>query len=69
LAQFRITRSWACLRTFTPDRRPVIGWDRRIPWLYWVAGLGGHGATSCAAVGQMAAVDIARRFTAGSAGR
>lgn len=58
LADLGISRSWACLRTFAPDRRPVIGWDPKISWLFWVAGLGGHGATTAAAIGQMAAGDI-----------
>ena len=63
LADLGIARSWACMRTFTPDQRPVIGWDRKIPWLFWVAGLGGHGATASSAVGRVAASDIASRLT------
>jgi len=58
LADLSIERSWACLRTFTPDQRPRLGWDAETPWLFWVAGLGGHGATTSAAVGQMAADEI-----------
>lgn len=53
-----IARAWACLRTFAPDGRPVIGPDDRRPWLFWVAGLGGHGATASAAVGELAAAGI-----------
>jgi glycine/D-amino acid oxidase-like deaminating enzyme len=53
-----IARSWACLRTFAPDRRPFIGWDREVPALFWVAGLGGHGATASAAIGALAADGI-----------
>lgn len=55
LAELGIARAWACLRTFAPDGRPVIGWDPDRPRLFWVAGLGGHGATGSAAVGQHAA--------------
>ncbi|MCG8417418.1 MAG: FAD-binding oxidoreductase [Proteobacteria bacterium] len=62
LAGFGIARTWACLRTFTPDRRPLIGWDERLPWLFWVAALGGHGATGSAAVGETAARAIAARI-------
>jgi D-arginine dehydrogenase len=62
IADLAITRTWACQRVFAPDRRPVIGWDRKVPWLFWVAGLGGSGATSCAAVGHVAAGEICRRL-------
>lgn len=62
LADLPIARSWACLRTFAPDQRPVVGWDPTVSWLFWVAGLGGHGATACAAIGKMAAVDITQKL-------
>jgi D-arginine dehydrogenase len=62
LADLATTRSWACLRTFAPDRLPVVGWDPKISWLFWVAGLGGHGATISSAIGQMAAVDIQHKL-------
>ena len=62
LHSLAIARSWACLRTFTPDRRPLIGWDRAVPSLFWVAGLGGHGATASAAVGALAAEAIRERL-------
>jgi D-arginine dehydrogenase len=62
LAELGIARSWACLRTFTPDRRPAIGWDAEVPWLFWVAGLGGHGATASAAIGERAATKIMIRL-------
>lgn len=62
LAEIGIARGWACLRTFAPDRRPVIGWDAGAPALFWVAGLGGHGATGSAAVGQRAAELLLERL-------
>jgi glycine/D-amino acid oxidase-like deaminating enzyme len=62
LAELRIARSWACLRSFTADRRFLVDWDPRHEWLFWVAGLGGHGATASAAVGQVAAQRIAERL-------
>lgn len=62
LAELGIARGWACLRTFAPDRRPVIGWDADAPALFWVAGLGGHGATGSAAVGQHAATLVLERL-------
>lgn len=45
----------ACLRTFAPDRRYVIGPDPRLTGFFWVAGLGGTGATASAAAGELAA--------------
>jgi len=64
LADLSVARSWACLRTFAADQRPVVGWDPDAPWLFWVAGLGGHGATTCAAIGRLAASDLGRRLQA-----
>jgi len=57
-----VERAWACLRTFTPDHHFRIGWDRDLPWLFWVAGLGGHGATASAAVGIAAAAGVVERL-------
>jgi len=37
------------------DGRFVIGWDPKIKNFFWVAGLGGHGVTTSAAVGALAA--------------
>jgi glycine/D-amino acid oxidase-like deaminating enzyme len=50
-----IARSWACQRAFTPDRAMRLGRDPARPWLVWAAGLGGHGATAAAAVGEVVA--------------
>ena len=60
-ADLGIARSWACMRTFTGNGRPAIDWDETLPWLFWVVGLGGHGATACAAIGERAAHRIAAR--------
>jgi D-arginine dehydrogenase len=46
---------WTGLRTFAPDRRPVLGEDPEIEGLWWVAGLGGSGVTWSAAVGEAVA--------------
>ncbi len=51
-----IRRSWACLRTFTPDRHPMIGPDPILPGLFHVSGLGGFGAGTSAAIGELAAL-------------
>lgn len=50
-----VGRSWAGLRTFTDDGRFVIGWDPKVEGFFWVAGLAGHGVTTSAAVGSLAA--------------
>ncbi len=55
LASSPVARSWAALRTFSADDGFVIGKDPLVDNLYWVAALGGHGMTSSAAVGQLAA--------------
>jgi len=62
LAGLKVRRAWACLRTFAPDHRMRIAWDPDQPWLCWVAGLGGHGATSSLAVGERAASELAARL-------
>ena len=43
LAKCKIKEYWSCLRTFTTDARPVIGFDPIIKNLFWVVGLGGKG--------------------------
>ncbi|MEM9629925.1 MAG: FAD-binding oxidoreductase [Pseudomonadota bacterium] len=50
-----VAHSWAGLRTFAPDRLPVIGQSRKIEGLFWLAGLGGYGIQTSPAVGQIAA--------------
>lgn len=57
-----LSSQWACLRTFAGTPRPVIEWDERCTWLFWVAGLGGHGATACAAIGERASAFILERI-------
>jgi D-arginine dehydrogenase len=58
LADISLRRSWACLRTFAPDRLPIIGWDPDIDGLFHVSGLGGFGMTTSLAVGDIAATLI-----------
>jgi len=45
LKDHHISRYWACLRTFSLDQIPVVGFDPFIKNLFWVAGLGGRGMT------------------------
>ena len=54
----RVGRRWAGLRTFAPDRAPVIGPDPVAPTFGWLAGQGGFGimtapAAAAAIVGLM----------------
>jgi glycine/D-amino acid oxidase-like deaminating enzyme len=55
LINLPIARTWAELRCFSPDGNFVIGRDANISNLLWVCALGGHGMTSSAAVGELAA--------------
>lgn len=50
-----IRRSWAGLRTFTSDRRFVIGWDPQRSGFFWMTGLAGHGVTVSGSTGALAA--------------
>ncbi|MBV8404858.1 MAG: FAD-binding oxidoreductase [Gammaproteobacteria bacterium] len=51
----RVRHSWAGLRTFAPDREPVIGYDPGVAGLFWCAGQGGYGIQSAPAGAQLAA--------------
>lgn len=42
----RLLANWAGLRTFAPDRVPVIGPDPAAQGFFWAAGLGGYGFQS-----------------------
>jgi len=58
LADVTVRRSWACLRTFAPDRLPIIGWDPEIGGLFHVSALGGFGVTTSLAIGEIASALI-----------
>ena len=51
---------WAGLRTFSPDRSPILGWDATAAGFFWAAGLGGAGVQCAPAVGRCAAELIIR---------
>jgi D-arginine dehydrogenase len=55
LADARLVTGWTGLRTFAPDRRPVLGPETARPGLWWAAGLGGFGVTCSLAVGEAVA--------------
>lgn len=51
----RMLANWAGLRTFSPDRVPVIGHAPDAPGFFWLAGQGGYGFQSSAAAARLAA--------------
>lgn len=55
LAPRSLRRTWAGLRTFAPDRVPVVGEDLGVAGFFWLAGQGGCGIETSPAVGQIAA--------------
>jgi D-arginine dehydrogenase len=59
-----ILRSWAGLRTFAPDRRPVVGFAHETPGFFWLAGQGGFGIQTSPGLGRLAADIIMGRAVA-----
>ncbi|MBO0710157.1 MAG: FAD-binding oxidoreductase [Acetobacteraceae bacterium] len=57
----RVERSWAGLRTFTPDGSLAIGWDEAAPGFLWCAGQGGYGIQTSPAAGGLVADLVAGR--------
>jgi D-arginine dehydrogenase len=51
----RLERKWAGLRSFAPDRLPVIGADPHNGAFFWLAGQGGFGIQTAPAVAMLAA--------------
>lgn len=51
----RLERKWAGLRSFSPDRKPVIGRDSAVDSFFWLAGQGGFGIQTAPAVAKLAA--------------
>jgi D-arginine dehydrogenase len=51
----RIAKSWAGMRSFSPDRLPVIGFAPEHPDFFWLAGQGGYGILTSPALGALAA--------------
>ena len=48
-----VRRAWAGLRTFAPDRVPVLGEDPAAPGFWWLAGQGGAGIKTAPAMAQL----------------
>jgi D-arginine dehydrogenase len=51
----RVVRAWAGLRSFVPDRSPVIGFDDAAPGFFWLAAQGGYGVQTAPAAARAAA--------------
>lgn len=51
----RIRKRWAGLRSFAPDRSPVIGFDPAAVGFFWLAGQGGYGIQTAPAAARLAA--------------
>lgn len=51
----RVEHKWAGLRSFAPDRLPVIGHDSANAAFFWFAGQGGFGIQTAPAAAQLAA--------------
>ena len=62
----RIRKRWAGLRSFAPDRSPVVGYDPVRDGFFWLAGQGGYGIQTAPAMARLAA-GIARGDTLDSA--
>jgi D-arginine dehydrogenase len=51
----RRERAWAGLRSFSPDRLPVYGFDAKAPGFFWFAGQGGFGIQTAPAAAMLGA--------------
>ena len=50
-----VRRKWAGLRTFAPDRTPVVGMEASTPGFFWLAAQGGYGIQTAPALARAAA--------------
>jgi D-arginine dehydrogenase len=55
----RIEHKWAGLRTFAPDKTPVVGFDPGIAGFFWLTGQGGYGFQTAPAMARLAAALVA----------
>jgi D-arginine dehydrogenase len=51
----RPSHTWAGLRSFVSDGGLVGGFDDQAPGFFWLAGQGGYGIQTCAAMGEACA--------------
>ena len=50
-----LDHSWGGLRTFAPDKNPVVGFDPHTEGFFWLVGQGGYGIESAPALSRTAA--------------
>ncbi len=50
-----VERKWAGLRSFSPDRLPVYGFDPQVGGFFWFAGQGGYGIQTAPAAARLGA--------------
>jgi len=55
LAIRSVRSTWAGLRTFAPDRVPVVGFDTGVAGFFWCAGQGGTGIQTAPAIASLTA--------------
>lgn len=53
LTSLKLKSKWAGLRSFTPDRNPVLGFDQSVEGFFWMAGLGGTGIQTAPAMAEL----------------
>ncbi len=53
-----VRRAWAGLRTFAPDRAPVLGEDPAAPGFWWLVGQGGGGIKTAPAMADLLARSV-----------
>lgn len=56
-----VRREWAGLRTFAPDRIPVIGWDDAADGFVWAVGQGGAGIKTAPMIAEIVAGLVSSR--------
>ena len=56
-----IAHKWAGLRTFAPDKTPIVGFDPDVSDFIWLAGQGGYGFQTSPAMAGLAADLVANR--------
>ena len=59
----RVEHSWAGLRSFAPDRTPVVGFDAQAAGFFWLAGQGGYGVQTAPALAQIVRMMCQKQLT------
>jgi D-arginine dehydrogenase len=63
-----VVRAWTGLRTHPGDGLPVVGFDAEKPGFFWLAGQGGYGIQTSAALATLAAALLKGELPEGDAG-